>query len=626
VRGGSRERGYNVLYKEGLQDSKAQVAAFEDTWHWTADTQAQFDELVSDPRYPQKVADVMQGMEKVVGHNDVLAYLTMMAVRLVELSRVLKEAGSLYLHCDPAASHYLKVVLDAVFGPKNFRGEIIWQRSSAHNDTAQGLKQPGRIHDVILFYTKSDQWIWRPQFTPYSEEYVRERFSNTDAKGSYKDADLSAARPGGDTSYMWKVKRLARGEWKSDLDDEWQNPHEGWEYKDVPPPHGRYWAYSKENMRRFAEEDRIHYFGTGTPRLKQYTTDMQGIGLQDVWTDIPPINARAQERLGYPTQKPEALLDRIIAVSSNPGDWVLDPFGGCGTTAASSEKLDRNWVIIDITTLAINLVKRRIEKMYPDKALAMTVEGYPADLAGALELFHQDPFEFEYWCCDMVNARPAGDKRQGKMKGADRGIDGVITFIDTNAGKQEYNRILVQVKGGHLSSPQTRDFRGTIEREKAAGGVFISLEAPTKPMLHEAVEAGTFTYQMTGQKFPVMQFLAQDVFDTVREPLLMLDATLRVRSANRAFYQTFHVSGRRDREPAHLRAGQRPVGHPRLRTLLEDIVPTSSVFNDFELEHDFPSIGRRVMLLNGEKLHARGVTRCVLAMEDVTERRRSQPT
>ena len=500
-------RGYNVLYREGLVDSPAQVAAFEDTWHWTAETQEQLSELVTGARYPTKLSDAMQGMEKVLGHNDVLAYLTMMAVRLVELHRVMKETASIYLHCDPTASHYLKVILDAIFGPKRFRSEIIWQRSSAHNDTAQGLKQPGHIHDVLLFYTKSDDWTWNPQFTPYDEDYVRERFANQDRRGRYKDADLSAARPGGDTSYVWKVKRATAGDWESDLDDEWQQPRAGWEYKDVPPPAGRYWAYSKENMRKFAEEDRLHYFGTGTPRLKQYATDMQGIALQDVWTDIPPINSRAQERLGYPTQKPEALLERIIRSSSDEGDWVLDPFGGCGTTAAAAERLNRNWVIVDVTTLAINLVKRRIEAMYSDKEIEMTVDGYPADLAGARELFTRDPFEFEYWCCDLVNARPAGDKSKGRMKGADRGIDGVITYIDVANQRQEYKKLLVQVKGGHVSASQVRDFLGTIQREKADGGVFISLEEPTKPMKQDGIEAGTFVYAMTGQKFPVVQLL-----------------------------------------------------------------------------------------------------------------------
>lgn len=485
---------YNVLFKEGLVESEAQVAAFEDTWHWTADTQAHFTELVSDPRYPQKVADAMLGMEKVLGHNDVLAYLTMMAIRLIELHRILKPTGSIYLHCDPSASHYLKVIMDAVFGPQNFLSEVVWKRSSAHSSS----KRYSPVHDTILFYGNGAGHIWNPSYGPLPQETIDAWYNNVESETGrrFNRADLTAAG----------VRTGASGE-------PWRGIN--------PTEKGRHWAIpgfvadivsgktTQEALDALDAAGRIFWPKSkgGTPMLKRYLEEARGVPPLDVITDIPPLNNVAAERLGYPTQKPEALLERLISASSNPGDWVLDPFGGCGTTAAAAEKLDRNWVIIDITTLAINLVKRRIEKMYPDKALAMTVEGYPADLAGALELFHQDAFEFEYWCCDLVNARPAGDKAKGKMKGADRGIDGVITFIDMNGSKQEFKRILVQVKGGHLSSPQARDFRGTIEREKAAGGVFISLEAPTKPMLQEAVEAGTFTYSMTGQSFPVMQFL-----------------------------------------------------------------------------------------------------------------------
>ena len=476
---------YNVLFREGVVESEAQIAAFGDTWHWTRETKAQFDDLVSDPRYPQNVSDLMQGLVKLVGHNDMMAYLTMMTVRLIELHRVLKPTGSMYLHCDPTASHYLKLVLDAVFGKQHFMSEIIWKRSTAHSDARQGRKQHGRIHDVILFYTRGNDWTWNNIHQEYEGSYLESKYRYVEEGTGRKYRLDNLTGPGG----------AAKG-----------NP--SYEVMGIT----RFWRYSRERMDALIAEGRIIQTKPGTvPQFKRYLDEMPGTSLQDVWTDIDPINSQAKERLGYPTQKPEALLERIIKASSSEGDWVLDPFGGCGTTASAAEKLHRNWVMIDITTLAINLVKRRLEAAYPNQKLEMYVEGLPADLAGAKALFDSDPFEFEYWCCDLVNARPAGDKSKGKMKGADRGIDGIITLIDQVAkGDPEYKRILVQVKGGGVKSGDMRDFRGTIEREKAAGGVFVTLQDPSKPMEKEATEAGEFVYLMSGQKYPVIQILTVD--------------------------------------------------------------------------------------------------------------------
>jgi len=252
---------------------------------------------------------------------------------------------------------------------------------------------------------------------------------------------------------------------------------------------------------------------------KRYLDEMEGTPVTDVWDDIEHLHGGQKEILGFPTQKPVALLERIIQASTNEGDWILDPFGGCGTTAVAADKLKRNWCIIDVTTLAINLVKRRIEDMYPDAKPDMIVDGYPADLAGAKALFDADPFEFEYWACDLVEARPAGDKAKGKMKGADRGIDGVITFPARAPGGSgmEYRKLLVQVKGGHVKAGDIRDLRGTVEREKAAGGIFLTLEEPSKPMRRDEAESGTYTYNLTGQKYPVIQILTvQELLDGKR--------------------------------------------------------------------------------------------------------------
>jgi DNA modification methylase len=440
----------------------------------------------------------MQAFRLFLGESDMLAYLAMMAPRLVELRRVLRDTGSLYLHCDPTASHYLKMLLDAVFGPQQFRSEIVWKRSSAHSDTKQGRKLHGHIHDTILFYTKSDVWTWNPQYVPYDAEYVRARFGNSDDRGPYKDADLTAAKPGGDTSYEWRVKRPAGGEWTHDLTNEFLLTVSGWEYKGVRPSSGRYWAYSRENMTAFARDDLLHYFSSGVPRLKQHARNLQGIPLQDLWTDISPINSQAEERLGYPTQKPEALLDRIILSSSNPGDVVLDPFCGCGTAIASSQRLARRWVGIDITHLAINLIKKRLGDTH-GQAVAYDVVGEPTTLDDAEQLATDDPYQFQWWALGLVGARPVEQK-----KGADRGIDGRLYFHGPKT-KGPTDSIIFSVKAGHVTVSQVRDLRGVIDREKAAIGVLISFEEPTSAMRKEAASAGFF--ETPWGKHPRLQLL-----------------------------------------------------------------------------------------------------------------------
>jgi DNA modification methylase len=473
---------YNVLFAEhdGAR-AASQIKAFEDTWEWDATAAQTFEEVVE---AGGRVGQAMLAFRTLLGDSDMLAYLVMMAPRLAELHRVLKPTGSLYLHCDPTASHYLKMILDAVFGPENFRAEIIWQRSSAHNDTAQGLKQPGRIHDSIFFYTRSKTWKWNPQFTAYTDDYVAQRFSNVDAKGRYKDADLSARKPGGDTLYEWRIRRVAGGEWATDLDEQWRSPVDGWEYKAVLPPKGRYWAYSRDNMRQFALADRLHYFSSGTPRLKQYATEMRGIGLQDLWLDIPPINAQAAERLGYPTQKPEALLERIISASSDAGDTILDPFCGCGTTISAAQRLNRRWLGIDITHLAITLIRSRLSDTFAG-TVDYEVLGEPVSMPDAAALAEADPYQFQWWALGLVGARPVEQK-----KGADRGIDGRIYF---HAGEKKTRQIILSVKAGHVSVAHLRDLRGVLEREQADIGVLISLEEPTGPMRKEANSAGFYT-------------------------------------------------------------------------------------------------------------------------------------
>lgn len=429
-------RDYNALFREGLVDSQAQVQAFEDSWHWTEDAERTFEELIGSrkSRTPtnQKIADLMLALEKLVGRNDILAYLTMMTIRLVELHRVLKKTGSIYLHCDPTVSHYLKAALDAIFGPKNFRSEIIWKRTSAHSSA----KRYGPVHDVILFYSKSDSFLWNPQFTAHDPDYTAKFYRHTDVDGRRLTlSDLTAAG----------IRHGFSGE--------------PWRGIDVTAK-GNHWKFTIEHLEELDRKGRIYWPPHGgMPRYKRYLDEVKGIALQDVWTDIFPIGAQASERLGYPTQKPEALLERIIRASSNESDWVLDPFCGCGTTVAVAERLNRSWVGIDITALAINLIKRRLHDHHP--GIGVIVDGLPRDLAGARALFAKDPFEFEYWVLDLLSATPAQSKSREQMRGADKGVDGVMTILmDIQNDRKIHGRLLVQVKGGKIERKDIAALKG----------------------------------------------------------------------------------------------------------------------------------------------------------------------
>ncbi len=498
-------RSYNVLFREATgEESEAQIRAFDDTWHWTTATQQTYEELFRSESTPPKLAEMLKGFIHTLGHNDVTAYLVMMAARLVELHRILKPTGSLYLHCDPTASHYLKVILDTIFGPKCFKNEIIWKRTSAHSDVSQGAKHYGRIHDVILFYTKDpEDYVFNPQFLPYDEEYLNNFYVYVEypdgtiyrikdpKKGVLKElggtkeivdpdfdrkgrrlrfGDLTAAKPGGDVEYEWKG---------------------------VKPYKGRYWAYSKEKMEELDRQGRLYYSPkTGFPQYKRYLDEMPGVPAQDIWTDIkPPSRA---ERLGYATQKPEKLLERIILTSSNEGDVVLDPFCGCGTTIVVAQRFNRRWIGIDITHLAIALMKYRLEGLFGSE-VEYEVIGEPVDVAGARALAEQDRYQFQWWALSLIKARPVDDGK--KKKGADEGVDGVLYFIDDPKGKAK--KAIVQVKSGKVSVKDIRELIQVVDRQKAVMGFFISLERPTRGMFKEALAQGF--YKSPWGKYPRIQ-------------------------------------------------------------------------------------------------------------------------
>ncbi len=450
---------YNVLFKapDG-HDSHAQMEAFGDTWHWTDAAELAFDEVM---KYGNSdVAEMLRAMRSFLKENDMMAYLTMMAVRLLELHRTLKPTGSLYLHCDPTASHYLKILLDAVFGKKNFCNEISWRRSSAHSDAKQGRKKYGNIRDVIFFYTKSQQWKWNTQFTPYGQSYVNEHYRHIEQNSGrrYRVGDLTAAKPGGDVAYEWRVKRVAGEDWVTDLDEEWRQPKSGYEYRGVPPYKGRFWAYSKANMREFAETNQLVYSSSGIPQFKRYLDTMPGVALQNDWNDI--TGAFGAESLGYPTQKPLALMERIIHASTNEGDVILDPFCGCGTTVHAAQKLNRQWIGIDITHLAISLIQKRLRDAFGVR-IPIEIVGVPKDMGGARALAAQDKYQFQWWAVSLVDAVPYG----GKKKGADSGIDGFIYFKPDGKATE---KAIVSVKGGdNVSVQMIRDLGHVIDREKA---------------------------------------------------------------------------------------------------------------------------------------------------------------
>jgi len=479
------KRNYNQIYNNIGTEDRAQAQAFVDTWTWDDHAGAGFAQLLANEpaRFTSQTIELLKGLHAVLGKGSLLAYLVSMTLRITEIHRVLKPTGSFYLHCDPTASHYLKLVLDTIFVAQggDYRNEIIWKRSSAHNDTKQGRKQCGQIHDVILFYTKGNDFTWNPVHTTYEEKYTEAFYKYTDADGRrYRLGDLTAAKPGGDVSY---------------------------DFYGTKPYKGRYWAYSRANMEQFKTEGRLYFpKNGGTPSYKRYLDEMPGVALQDVWTDVPPISPKAAERLGYPTQKPEALLERIIGASTNPGDVVLDAYCGCGTTIAVAQKLGRSWIGMDITYQSISLILRRLEAQYGKAALEnITLSGIPQDMASAVALANKKDDrvrkEFEKWAVlTYTNNRAIINQK----KGADAGVDGIAYF---QTSREDNAKIIFQVKSGHVGRGDIAKLRGDMEREGAALAVFLTLEPPTGPMRAEAKEAGLYAYDLMQRHYDRIQIV-----------------------------------------------------------------------------------------------------------------------
>lgn len=455
---------YNVLFSDrGGGQASAQLQAFKDTWSW-AEAAPFYAELALDAG---KVGDALRAFGQLLPKGGLLAYLVMMAPRLAELHRVLKPSGSVYLHCDPTASHYLKVLLDAIFGPGSFRNEIVWQRTSSHSDT----KTWGRVHDTLLFYSKGAFMTWNPQFTDHDPSYVESFYRYQDERGRYRlDHIIRSASMG-------------------------PRPNLSYEYKGYKPEWG--WRTIREKLQVLDEDGRIEWSKTGRPYLKRYLHEQKGTPIKSVITDISPIGAQAAERLGYATQKPLALLERIISASSNPGDLVLDPFCGCGTTIAAAHALGRPWIGIDITQAAIRTIRERLSGVAKEGA-DYAVIGEPVTVADAARLAEESPYQFQWWITGLVGARPAEQK-----KGADQGVDGRLYFDDGSGGPPQ--QVILSVKAGHATVAHVRDLRGVIEREGAAIGALLTLQPPSARMVAEAASAGF--YDSPWGRHPRLQFL-----------------------------------------------------------------------------------------------------------------------
>jgi DNA modification methylase len=411
-----------------------------------------------------------------------------MALRIAEIYRVLKPTGSFYLHCDPSASHYLKIIIDSIFCARNgeFLNEIIWKRTAAHSSS----KKYGPVHDVILFYSKSPNFTWNKLYQPYDQDYLETFFDEVDEKGKkYQRVDLTGAgTTNGESGKPWRGLNVFSK--------------------------GRHWAYNHKQLEEWDKQGKIHWPKKegGMPRLKVYPEDKKGVVLQDIWTDIKPLHNLAAERLGYPTQKPESLLERIIKASTNEGDVVLDAYCGCGTSVAVAERLNRQWIGMDITYHSISLILKRMEEHFGASTIKnISLNGVPEDFKSAEALANKKDDrtrkEFEKWAVLTYSNNRASINEK---KGSDGGIDGVSYMLDLNGKKQDHKQIIFSVKSNKVLSPTViRDLNGTLEREGAALGILITLY-PMDNLIKESKKYGTYNNSILGQNYPKIDVITVD--------------------------------------------------------------------------------------------------------------------
>lgn len=489
---------YNVIFRDALgRTSNAQRDAFAGTWQWGPVAEDHYAYLTETARshgaVPAPVGTLIAALRSAIGSNQMLAFVVEMTIRLVELHRVLRPTGSLYLHCDPTHSHYLRLILDTIFGPERFLGEIVWKRTTTHSDA----KRWSPDADRLLVYSKSDLFTFYPAFGPHDPGYVQRdyRFREPDGR-VYRLHDMASPNPRPNLMYEWKGH--------------------------APPVKG--WRFSRETMERLDREGRIWYPDSKAkrPKVKRYLADMPGTRIGSVWTDLPNVHPWSKERLGWPTQKPLALLTRILEASTNPGDIVLDPFCGCGTALDAAESLGREdpakvrqWIGIDNTWHAIAVMKARLRERF---GLEVQVEGAPTEVEGARQIAQQEPNgrdQFEAWALSAVDAIPHGGPQK---KGADRGADGLITFSGAN---HTLESAIVSVKSGHVEAANIQQLRGAMARHGGVMGLFITLEEPSKPMRTEAATAGLYHSEISDKDYPRVQILTvRELLEEGRKPQL----------------------------------------------------------------------------------------------------------
>jgi adenine specific DNA methylase Mod len=496
---------YHVLFKTpDSVASSAQAEAFLDAWSWGEAAEYAFDRVIEEQG--GGAARILTALRSSMGESDMMAYLAMMTVRLADMHRALKPTGFLFLHCDPTASHYLKVILDGIFEPRNFRNELIWKRQTTHSDAKSKFPM---IHDTLLLYAKSPAAKFNVVRQPLSEEYVAKFYKFTDANGRRYQLDNMAAPEGGG---MAAINR-ATG-----------RPNGWYEWKGYEPPK-RGWRYSKETMAKLDAEGRLHYPEDKTQRirLKRYLDENEGQVVGSVWTDISPLHGAAREAMGYPTQKPLALLERAIDATTQEGDLILDPFCGCGTTVHAAEKKNRRWIGIDITHHAITVIEDRMSRWFP--GIEIPVEGRPVDLAGARDLARRNKYQFQWWANWLFGVSSYRTK-----KGADGGIDGEIYFKN---GPRGVGRIIISVKGEKKTGVlAVRELASVLEDEKAELGVLVTLSDPTPDMISRAVSAGFVT--TAHGKFPRIQLAPISEIFANKKPALPVRAPIDQLKAPRA--------------------------------------------------------------------------------------------
>jgi site-specific DNA-methyltransferase (adenine-specific) len=499
---------YNVLFKEPTgEPSQAQITAFEDTWHWGIESERALYDIMQSSNTPVAVKELMNVLPNFLGNRtDMRAYLVMMCIRLLELKRVLKNTGSIYLHCDPTASHYLKILMDSIFEPKNFRNEIVWRRTGAHGPR----RMFGPIHDIVLFYSKSNEYYFRAIHRPYMKGHVERRYTENE-EGRLKFTSGGNVLTGAGTT-----KGESGSKWRG-FDPSAKNRHwaiPGFLTEQMPPEFASLSTLEKlEGLYQVGLIDISEDAAWPTP--VRFLSASSGQPVQDIWAyqpytegtvyntdegidaDVAWLGTTDPERTGYQTQKPLGLLERIIRSSSREKDVVLDPFCGCGTALISAQKAGRRWIGIDITHLAIGVMKYRLRKHF--SGIEFSVIGEPEDLAGAEELARQNKYQFQWWAVSLVGGQPYGDKK----KGADTGIDGYLYFMDE---KNKVKKAIMSVKGGNTGVKDIRDLGHVIDREKAEMGIFITLEKPTTPMNNEAIAKGLY-HSPLGKNYPRIQIL-----------------------------------------------------------------------------------------------------------------------